>query len=82
MLDCISNFDLYQLINANIHGGFCLIGQCSVKTNNKGTNHNFDGQKIKYEYSLYNDLNSSTRSYLNSLWVIEELCNKELENFK
>ena len=57
-LDSISDPNLYHIINKNIRGGFCSVGQRHVIANNKDTNPNFDGRHMESNYLLYVDFNS------------------------
>ena len=57
-LDSISDPNLYHIINKNIRGGFCSVGQRHVIANNKDTNPNFDSNTVKSNYLLYVDFNS------------------------
>ena len=57
-LDSISDPNLYHIINKNIHGGFCSVGQRHVIANNKDTNPNFDTQHMESNYLLYVNFNS------------------------
>ena len=58
VLDCISDPDLYQVINRNIRGGFCSVGKRHVIANNRHTNANFNPAKDASNYLLYIDFNS------------------------
>ena len=57
-LDSISDPNLYHIINKNIRGGFCSVGQRHVIANNKDTNPNFDARHMESNYLLYVDFNS------------------------
>ena len=57
-LDSISDPNLYHIINKNIRGGFCSVGQSHVIANNKDTDPNFDARHMESNYLLYVDFNS------------------------
>ena len=57
-LDSISDPNLYHVINRNIRGGFCSVGQRHVIANSKNANPNFDINTMKSNYLLYVDFNS------------------------
>ena len=51
-LDSISDPNLHHVINRNIHGGFCSVGQRHVIANNKDTNPNFDSNNEEQLFTL------------------------------
>ena len=57
-LDSISDPNLYHIINRNIRGDFCSVGQRHVIANSKDTNPNFDSRTMNSNYLLYVDFNS------------------------
>ena len=56
--DSVSDPNLYHIIDRNICGGFCSIGQRHIIANNKDTNLNFDSNTMKSNYLLYVNFNS------------------------
>ena len=57
-LESLSDPNLYHIINKNICGGFCCVGERHVIANNKDTNPNFDSWTMMSNYILYVNSNS------------------------
>ena len=57
-LDSISDPNMYQIINNNIRGGFCSVGQRHTIANNKDTNPEFNDRHMESNYLLYVNFNS------------------------
>ena len=85
-LDSISDPNLFHIININIQGGFCSVGQRHVIANNKDTNPNFDSNTMKSNYLLYDDFNSLYPTVMSQsklpMGDFVELNGEELEDFK
>ena len=85
-LDLISDPNLYHIINRNIRGGFCSVGQRHVIANNKDTNPNFDHKSMKSNYLLYIDFNSLYPTVMSQFELpmgdFVELNGEELSDFK
>ena len=85
-LDSISDPNLYNMINRNICGSFCSVGQRHVIANNKDTNPNFDSNTMTSNYLLYVDFNSVYPRVMSQFKLpigdFVELNGEELEDFK
>ena len=86
LLDSISDPNLYHIINRNIHGSFCSVGQRHVIANNKDTNPNFNSNMMKSSYLLCVDFNSLYPTVMSQFKLpmgdFVELSGEELEDFK
>ena len=86
LLDSISDPNLYHIINRNIRGSFCSVGQFHVIAINKDINPNFDSNSMKSNYLLYIDFNSLYPTVMSQFKLpmsdFVELNGEELEDFK